>query len=243
MLRAGMLLGLLLPLFSRGAAAQAPQAAAGGWEFVVGPYLISSTMSGTVGLGNVSATVDASPSDIFSHLQFGAMVYFEARNPVWAVALDGIYMNLGQTATTPLGKVDAGVEQGALMTAGYRRVRPWAEVMVGGQLNILSASLDGSSVNRSNTQVWFDPLVGGRLTAKELGRWRLSLQGHVGGFGVGSTFAWQLLPSAAWRASRNVEVSLAYRAMGLDYTTGSGTRKFRYDVTTFGPQIGVGFRF
>ena len=243
MLRVGMLVSILLPLFSRGAVAQEPQAESGGWEFLVGPYFISASMSGTVGLGDASAKVESSPSDLFDHLQFGAMVYFEAHNPTWAFAVDGIYMDLGQTSQTSLGTTDVGVEQGLLMGAAYRRVTPWAEAMVGGQLNVLGASLQASGLDRSSTQVWFDPLIGGRLTVPGLGRWRLSLQGHVGGFGVGSTFAWQLLPAAAWRASQLIEVQLAYRVIGVDYTTGSGAQEFRYDVTTFGPQFGIAFRF
>lgn len=238
-----MLMSLLLPWLPRGAVAQEPQAESGGWEFLVGPYFISASMSGTVGLGDASAKVESSPSDLFNHLQFGAMVYFEAHNPTWALALDGIYMDLAQTAKTSLGTTDVGVEQGLLIGAGYRRLTPWAEAMVGGQLNVFEASLQATGLDRSSTKVWFDPLIGGRLTVPGLSQWRLSLQGHVGGFGVGSTFAWQLLPAAAWRATQMVEVELAYRAIGVDYTTGSGAQKFRYDVTTFGPQLGITFRF
>jgi len=29
----------------------------------------------------------------------------------------------------------------------------------------------------------------------------------------------------------------------MDYDTGTGTDQFVYDVTTFGPEIGVGFHF
>jgi hypothetical protein len=259
MLRAGVVLGILLRLGSQTALAQqqvpdanpepskVPDAYAEppeeeGWEFVVAPYFISSTMSGTVGVADQSAEVDASPSDVFNHLQFGMMVYFEAHNPIWAFTLDGIYMDLGQSATIPQGTVDAGVKQGMVMAAAYRRITPWAEGMVGVQLNALGASLDGPGVDQSRDQTWVDPVIGGRL-GSDMGRWNLSVQGDVGGFGVGSTFAWQLVPTGTWRATRNLDVILAYRIIGLDYTTGSGATEFRYDMTTYGPQLGFGFRF
>ena len=77
-------------------AAAAAQAAPAGWTWTVTPYLLSPHMNGSVGVGSVDAEVDASPSDIFDNLQFGAMATIEARSPTWAVAFDGIYMDLGK---------------------------------------------------------------------------------------------------------------------------------------------------
>ena len=36
---------------------------------------------------------------------------------------------------------------------------------------------------------------------------------------------------------------VGYRALDMDYESGSGNDLFRYDVLTAGPQIGVAFRF
>ena len=40
-----------------------------------------------------------------------------------------------------------------------------------------------------------------------------------------------------------IELLLGYQEIGLEYTTGSGNRRFLYDMTTFGPQPGTGFHF
>ena len=40
--------------------------------------------------------MDTDPSDIFSDLQFGAMLFAEAKNHQWAIGFDGLYMDLGK---------------------------------------------------------------------------------------------------------------------------------------------------
>jgi hypothetical protein len=170
------------------------------------------------------------------------MGYFEAHNSKWALALDVTYMDLGQT----VGPLDVDVSQTAVMAAAYRRVAPWAELMLGGQFNSIDASITGTGpvgFLSENTQSWFDPLVGLRLTAPEGGKWRVALQAHVGGFGIGSDFAWQLYPQFGYRFSQLFELVGAYRAINLDYKTGSGTSEFVYDVITFGPQLGIVLHF
>ena len=42
----------------------------------------------------------------------------------------------------------------------------------------------------SGDQDWVDPLVGARANFNLTQRWALSLDGSIGGFGVGSDFAW-----------------------------------------------------
>jgi hypothetical protein len=54
-------------------------------------------------------------------------------------------------------------------------------------------------------------------------------------------------PDMAKKGARHlsgpIELLLGYQAIGLEYTTGSGNRRFLYDMTTFGPQLGIGFHF
>ncbi len=50
-------------------------------------------------------------------------------------------------------------------------------------------------------------------------------------------------PFAGYRFSNLFELVLAYRALGMDYETGSGAELFAYDVVTFGPEIGFLFHF
>jgi hypothetical protein len=224
--------------------AQQPGDADGpGWRFVVAPYLLFPYMDGTVTVRAFDISVDANPGDIFDRLQFGAMLYLEANNGTWGVSLDGIYMNLEQGAErVPL---EAGMKQGAVELTGYRRVGEWAEVLLGGRLNVLGASLigEGGIIDRKDDKVWFDPFLGARLRVPNTGKWHLAIRGDVGGFGVGSDFAWQVYPLVGYRFSRLFEATVAYRWLDMDYKTGSGEDAFRYNMTIFGPEVGLLFHF
>jgi len=73
----------------------------------------------------------------------------------------------------------------------------------------------------------------------------LTFDGHfgIGGFGAASEFTWQAFPSFNWHFSKWGSAQLGYRWLGTDYETGSGFRKFRYDVIVHGPQLGLTVRF
>jgi len=94
-------------------------------------------------------------------------------------------------------------------------------------------------------QAWFDPFLGARFTIPNTGKWTFMFRGDVGGFGVGSQFAWQVRPTIAYSVSKHWTFGVAYWALGMDYVSGErGDRDyFKYDVTTFGPEIGVGYTF
>ena len=212
------------------------------WEFILAPYFLAPHMNGNTVVGGVSSEVDVSPADIFRQLQFGAMLYFEARSPVWAVAVDGLYMNLSEEVDLPPG--DVIVDQGMIEFTIMRRVGPWAEVLAGGRLNVIGMGFQGSGplgVDVDSDQTWLDPFVGVRLTGAPNDKVTLTLRGDIGGFGIGSDIAWQLYPVFGYRLTRVVGLSLGYRALSMDYETNAGA--FVYDVTTFGPELGLVFHF
>ena len=59
----------LLVAAATAAHAQTPD----GWKVTVAPYLMGAAMNGTTAVAGQQVDVDMSASDIFSHLQFGAM--------------------------------------------------------------------------------------------------------------------------------------------------------------------------
>lgn len=224
------------------------------WGLTVAPYFVFPNMNGQAGIGNVTIDVDADPGDIFDRLQFGAMLFLEMSNRDWAVGVDGLYMNLGQKGQTPiLGReAEADMKQLAIQTNILRRVATWAEVGLGVRLNSLESGLfvapgevilPGIDVKKKET--WLDPLIAARFTIPMESKWRLGIQGDIGGFGIGSDFAWQVFPFVGYRFSRVFELAGGYRAIGMNYETGEqGTADyFLYDMVIFGPQIGVVLRF
>ena len=66
---------------------------------------------------------------------------------------------------------------------------------------------------------------------------------EIGGFGVGSTFTWQVFPALGFSLSKRASLELGDRWLDIDYETGENTTLFKYDVLTQGPIVGFAFRF
>lgn len=222
----------------------------GEWRFSLSPYLLMPYMHGTTGIGDLTTDVDATPGDIFKQLQFGSMLRLEASNGTWGIALDGIYMDLEQSGVSERlpERISwtVGMQQGVVELAGFRRVTGWAEVLLGGRVNILASDVEVRTVllgtrSASGDKSWFDPFVGARLHVPGTGKWNLVFRGDVGGFGVGSDFTWQVYPKVGYRFSKLFELQAAYRAMSMDYQGGDPV--FHYDIRTFGPEFGMVFHF
>lgn len=223
------------------------------WSFKVMPYFIFPNMNGSATISDVTVGVDASPGDIFDKLQFGAMLFFEAATPKFAFTLDGLYMNLGQEGLTPVTQreSEADMKQFAAQVNFLWRFAPWAEIGLGGRLNSIEGGLKvaagqilplpGRDVSR--TETWVDPLIAVRLTVPLESKWRLGIAGDYGGFGLASDYAWQVFPFVGYRFSQLFELGLGYRVLAMKYETGSEGEEFIYDMTTFGPQIGLAFHF
>jgi len=241
----------LLAIWAGPAAAQEPAAATNAApaqvsKWIVEPYFLVPNMSGSAGVGGLVGDVDANSGDILGALDIGGMLYVERHGAKWAYSLDTMYMNLGAEESTPLGTVDLDMKQLGMMGAGYRRIAPWAEAMLALQYNGIEAGLTGSgplAVDRSGDQDWVDPYVGVRLMTPGAGSWRFGFLGAVGGFGVGSDFAWQAFPQAGYRVSELFEITGGFRAIDMDYEGGDGDATFVYDMTTYGGQLGGRFHF
>ena len=221
-----------------------------GFEFTIAPYALIPSMTGDVTVRGHSVEVDVGPGDIVEKLDFGAMLYLEASNQDWAFALDGLYMNLGEKGLTPLTQreLEVDMKQLAVEARALRRVAPWAEIGIGGRINVLEGGLSvaaGDSIlpgfDVSQSKTWFDPLIVARLTVPLESQWHLGFIGDVGGFGIGSDFAWQVYPFVGYRFSKLFELSGAFRAIGMKYEEGSDNELFIYDMVIFGPEVGFLF--
>jgi hypothetical protein len=240
-------------LFSQEIQSQAPKVKK--WQFLVEPYLMFPNMNGKTGVGNLpDVSVDANPGDIFSNLQMGAMLNLEASNDKWAVATDFIYMNLQQDVTS--GKLinsgEVTAKQFAWELAGLRRVTPWLELGIGGILNSIQAGVNinvndigGGTTSKSKelTQSWYDPMLIARIKHNPVKKFIYEVRGEIGGFGIGSDFAWQIQAYAGYRFSTLFQITGGYRVISLDYSKGEAENRFLYDMDTFGPVIRFGFNF
>jgi hypothetical protein len=240
-----LLVGFLLAGFTGPIAAQESSAAdTSHWEFTVAPYFLAPYMDGVLGVRNLSLPVDATPGDIFDKLQFGAMLYLEMRKGPWGAFVDGLYMNLEQAAQGSAGAT-ASARQSAVEVSASRRISPALDLLVGARVNVLDAAqtLPTPDTTRAQSQTWVDPLIGVRLRAPLPAPWQLGIMADIGGFSVGSQLAYQIYPVAGVRISRLLSIHVAYRFLDMDYESGTGADAFTYDVSTYGPEIGLAFHF
>ena len=111
----------------------------------------------------------------------------------------------------------------------------------------------GFEVNRSfaiahtGGLTWVDPVVGLRLRHSFTPQQQVMVRGDVGGFGLQSTFAWQAIAGYSYQwpfeGGGSMAVTLAYRALSTNYSTGSGLDTRGLDILMHGPVIGLSLRF
>ncbi len=229
-----------------GAQAQTPSDK---WEFELTPYLWAAGMDGTMAVGPKEASVSVGFQDLLKSLDFGFMGRFEARNDRWSLASDLVYTNLGKDAQL----TDAGADVGAVVldtkmlvvegTAGYRLGRSPVEAVAGARIYSVKADVQADRVElASGSGGWVDPIVGLRLRKWVGGdKWLVALRGDVGGFGVGSDFAWALSAGLGYRLNRSLTLSAGYRAWNFDR---EGEREIsKLDMTMGGFGFGMAIRF
>lgn len=214
------------------------------WTFDVSIYGVAAGMSGELGVGPVTADLDVGFDDILSNLDFAFMGSIRVGYGPWAFTTEGLYLGVEGDKN----EVTAKMEQWLVEPAFSYRVNKYFEPFAGARYNNLTGELEGPGVLptprvASGTRDWWDPIIGANL-ALPLGKsFSLKLRGDIGGFGIGSDFAWQVYPYLDWRFARWGSAQLGYRWLQMDYETGSGSDRFAYDVLTQGAQIGFTIHF
>jgi hypothetical protein len=226
------------------------------YQLFLEPYIMFTSMSGTTGIGNLPNTFVCVPAGkVFSYLKIGGMLYAEVHNDRFAFTSDLFYASLSQDASGKYGVLSgtANLKQFWWELEGLYRLNPWLEAGVGARINNITAGVNinyipptggatkSGSDQKSNT--WVDPLIVARLKTWVNNKWLLSVRADIGGFGIGSQFAWQLQPDIGYRASRLLQLGIGYRIISMDYNKGSGTDRFLYDMDEYGPQVRIGFNF
>lgn len=222
------------------------QTASDEWRVTVAPYLMFAGMSGTTGIGRLESDVDMSASDIFSNLQFGFQGYFDAMKGDWGVGVDVIWMALGTSVDRPPANID--VNQGGFTFLALHRLTPAVELRAGLLVNMIQPEITFKApINRtlSREARWVDPVVGVKLHTPGEGRWAFALVADVGGFGVGSDFMFDIMPTARVGLTQRAGLVFGYRWISLDYEKDEDedSRRVLYDVVSSGPFAGVMFRF
>lgn len=229
--------------------AVASPASAAEWKHEIAPYLWGSGMNGATALGPVTADVDMSFGDILENLEMGFMGVYRASRDRLSVTVDGVYMGLGGSGRGPAGyvKADVDMDQTALeVDVGYE-VLERLTVFGGLRYTDLSVAVDTTGPlgeqSSDTSESWVDPVIGASYAIPFAEDWSLALRGDIGGFGVGSDFAWQGIATLRWQVAERVGVVAAYRYVDMDYESGKGSDYFKYDMAISGPALGAVFTF
>jgi opacity protein-like surface antigen len=219
-------------------------------------------MSGEVEAGSLpTIDVDMSFSDILKNLDAGLMGAFEARQGRFGLLFDAIYMKLADSGTAsrtgpgPIGATataSAELEMRQTMYAAavaYRVQEGRAPLDAIGGIRYskieADARIDGSffnqtgSVDAGASKDWVDPYVGIRAEHAIAEHWTLVGYADIGGFGIGSDFAWQAALGVNYEFSKTFAGKIGYRYISVDYDKDG----FRYDMANSGLYLGVGIRF
>jgi hypothetical protein len=214
------------------------------WNLELSLYALAAGLTGDVTVRGLNADFDANFSGLWDHLEFGAMSKLRVGYKRWAMNADLIYMALGASKGGIGADLDQWVVEPSLSYAISRRI----EVLAGVRYNNINGEIRGPGVLSPpriffGTQDWWDPIVGANLSLPFAKRFSFNFRGDIGGFGMGSDLTWQAFPYVSWHMTEQASVQAGYRWVSTDYDTGSGAKRFRYDVLTHGAQVGFTYRF
>jgi hypothetical protein len=249
---------LLLAALCTPAAAQGT--AGSGWTYEFTPYIWGAGMDGSVRINDrpqAGLAVEQSFSDIYKILGFAAMGALEARKDRWGVLADAVYFRvkdegsvsgpLGFTSLSAKGKV---TQQMYTLAGIYRAQEGRTPIDLFGGLRAMSIKWDiavtasvpvllPAQARFTETKDWVDPFVGLRVQQPLDDRWTLVGYADIGGFGVGSDFAGQLVLGANYAFNNTYTGKLGYRYLSIDYDK----RGFKYDMANSGLFLGMGIRW
>lgn len=222
-----------------------------GWTFSFAPYLWMAGLSGDVAqFGLPEVHVDASFSEIFDHLDFGAMAIGEARYGPYSIFGDVMYTKISGQGGTPKGFLATDVELSSETFAGFLGagyavfedssarldvvggLRVWS---VESELSFHGGILDGRSTTDDAT--WVDGLVGFK------GTYAITPEVYLTGWGLvgagGADLDWDVAAAIGYRFADNVSAVAGYRALGVDYSNDG----FVFDIVQQGPMLGLVIHF
>jgi hypothetical protein len=251
------LLGLVAPSY-----AGADEFVSDTWQFQIAPYAWALAADGDVTVKGQKSDVNLSFKDIFEELNYAAMLEGEARKGRVGVIANILYANLGDDENVGGVSIDPDINLIWGAFAGFYRLGPWnldseagddgprliVDPYAGVRYTYLDVDIDiGGGPDLSGDEEWVDPIVGLRTLWQLTPRWGVTAAGDIGGFGVGSDFAWMATGLVTYRfglfGDDNAKFGAGYRALYQDYSDGSGADKFEWDVMLHGPVFTVAIEF
>ena len=221
---------------------------ASAWYFEFSPYLAMSGISGTSEIILPSpAPVELDFSQILDALEFGTAGHFEAlHHSGWGVWIDYNFVSLGATGDAGILKLD--VKQAIFEGYGMYRQRfghNTIDYMAGiRRWNLkMNASIAGHIDIHDTHNHWIDAVIGARWMRNVGENWTLYVRGDM--CAGESDFTATAAAGVRYTINEWLDFDLQYKALWVDYETGTANTLdyFHYDTMTYGPILGLNFKF
>jgi opacity protein-like surface antigen len=222
------------------------------WEFVLAPYVFMGSTSGDAILGVTGPSeIDLKFGDVLENLQFTFMLHGEVYKGNWGLMADYSYLRLGSEFDTPQEILrDITFKQSVFELFASRRFKKdWGMIYLYGGIRVWNYNLELAFQNIQISRItrkqdWVDPTIGGRVFFNVSNRFKAGLRADIGGFGLGSKFAFNLQPGIGYQFSDLFSLMLQYRYLYADFDNDKeGIDYFEIDASTQGPLLGLVFRF
>jgi hypothetical protein len=213
-----------------------------GWEWRLTPlYYWSLNIRGNQSSGSDNPPVDVDRFDFAFEGAFSANLE-GIRNDRWGFYADIIWTDLSNTDNKDGSRLDFRYGQ-AEFDALYRTAvgNHTFDWLAG--LRYYNNKFEQQPAALKGNEDWVDPLIGVRWKWPFAESLTLTLRGDIGGFGVGSDWSWQVLALMDWHPWEHVSITGGVRTLTVDYSNGDGSDFFVYDITMWGPVLGVSFRW
>lgn len=214
------------------------------WSFRLTPYLWAPALDTEAAVGR-GQTASASTS-VLDVLEGAALVTGEARRGGFALLGEVNYLNLGERATGPGGRVSADLDLDGVMAALTAAVTVHdadglrIEALGGARVWSLEAKVDFDALPAASVRrTWVDPLIGARARYAVGPRLSVEALGAIGGFGVGSDLQWEAVGRAAWRIDERFTVAAGWRHLSLDFDDD----RLVLEMTMSGPFVALDIEF
>lgn len=227
-------------------------------KIVLVPYGWITGFTGKFGARGYETNVSNSFAQIDKYLNFAAMAHLEViyRDNVGLLG-EFNYARLGDQTSRKGVALDGQMSFTMTDLAAFYRLGTFAlgqqgstasfDLLAGARIWTLDMKLSadymqlGDSVHMQKS--WVDPTIGARTNIHFSKNWYGELRGGVGGFGANSTFTWDAMALIGYNFWENATILGGYRAVGLNYESGSGRDNFKANATMHGPVIGMAFTF
>ncbi len=221
------------------------------WFIRADPYVWSASVSGTATIGDVAVPLDPGSAGI----SFLGNLFVEVGRDRWSGLFE--FGNISFDGNAQIGGSGPSVTSlsysyGVFLVRAFALYRVTAleasqgvSILAGLRYNSHDVELetyDGPpDLDLAFSEGWWDPTVGVRYHTPLPGNFMATASGEVGGFGIGSEFAWSATGVVGWRFSRPVGVTLGYRYMSVDYRDPASvpSDSFAYEGNLHGLMLGL----